>query len=295
MTPVDLSGKVVAITGAAVGLGAAYARECAARGARLALTDLDGEGLAAGVATLSGIEDPLTIVGDVADPVLSQELAAAAEHRWGRLDGWVNNAGTEVHAAADEIDPATSELMVRTNLLGTVYGTSAAARVMRRHGGGSIVNVTSGAHLGMRHLAVYGATKGAIASFTYGAAVDLVEAAIRVNAVMPLASTRMTAAGDAYFPGSGASVGAASRLAGPDAVACLVSYLLSDAAAELTSQVLRLDGQRLSVLRHPEVIVETALTRESWSAEEVAEAIAGPLHPSLHRAGAFESPAGRPG
>lgn len=290
---IDLTGKAIVITGAGGGLGAAYARACAAHGATVLLTDIDEPAL---TRTVQALPSAVGIAGDIADADFVAEVADAAVRRCGGLSGWVNNAGLEFHESTDAIDPLKAELVLRVNLLGTILGTSAAARVMRRQGsGGSIVNVTSGSHLGMRHLPVYGATKGGIASFTYAAAVDLGEYGIRVNAIMPLASTRMTMAGDEHFAAmTGTVMDAATRLNSPDAVAPLVVYLLSERSTELTSQVIRFDGQTLSLLRHPAVDSEGAVQSQSWSPESVGEALSGPLASGLYRGGAFRSAAGRP-
>lgn len=294
MNRITLSGKVVVITGAAGGLGSAYARECARRGAALLLTDVDESRLRLVVDDIGrrgGIAR--AAAGDIADAAFTDALAGDCVDRWGRVDGWVNNAGIQVLQRIDEPDTGAAAAMVRVNVLGTINGVRSAASAMQETGGGSIVNVTSGAQFGMEHLAVYGATKGAIASLTYASAIDLADLGVRVNAISPLAHTRMTEDGEAHFAdAAGARADGSATLSSPDAVAGLVSFLLSDASADLTGQTIRLDGRTLSLVRRPAVDEETAVDGDAWPAEAIAEAIAGPLSVSLHR-GSFVSPARR--
>lgn len=289
VTEVELGGRPVVITGAARGLGAAYARECARRGAALVLTDIARDDLDMFAQSLRADGAVVhTVAGDVVDPEFADHVATECEEHVGRVAGWVNNAGVEVLQPVDSTDAAAVRRMVSVNLLGTIYGTAAAARSMPP--GGSIVNVTSGAQFGLRHLSVYGATKGGIASYTFAAALELEDRGIRVNAVSPLAHTSMSEAGDAYFTAlTGREVAGAAGLNLPDACAGLVSCMLSDAARGITGQVLRFDGVTLSVVRRSEVVSEGAVSRPEWSAEEIAEALQGPLAARM-QAEAFRSP-----
>lgn len=289
---VRLSGSVVVITGAAGGLGSAYSRECARRGAAVLLTDTDErrlQDLVAEVGAKGGVARALP--GDVGDLTHLRDLAELAVQKWGRISGWVNNAGIQVLQAVDEVECGVVEDMVRVNVLGSIYGTGCAAAVMRRQGFGSIVNVTSGAQLGMAGLAAYGATKGAIASLTYSAALDLQGDGVRVNAISPLAATRMTRDGDAYLSGlAGKTIDTTSRLQDPAACAVLPAFLVSDASASITGQVVRFDGRTLSLMRRPGVMAESAWTREAWSVEDVEEAFRSSLASMLVTSD-FASPA----
>ena len=280
---VSLRGSVVVITGAAGGLGSAYARECARRGAAVLLTDTDQQrlqDLAEEISARGGVARSLP--GDVSDLAHMRQVADLAVRTWGRVSGWINNAGVQLLQAIDEIEADAVENMVRVNLLGSLYGTGCAAAVMKRQGFGSIVNVTSGAQLGMEHLAAYGATKGAIASLTYATALELQADGIRVNAISPLAATRMTLDGDSYMSGlAGRRIDATSRLQDPAACAALPAFLVSDAAAAITGQVIRFDGMTLSLMRRPGVMTESSLTREAWAAEDVQVAFDTSLEPLL--------------
>jgi short-subunit dehydrogenase len=127
--------------------------------------------------------------------------------------------------------------------------------------------------VGQRGAAAYSASKGAVASMTYSWAADLARSGVRVNAVCPIAWTRLMAADP--HPNRAAHP--------PERVAPLVTYLLSDLSAGITGQVLRLADGHLHVVRQP-AILRPVLHRETWTAEEIAAAVDGEL------AGALEPP-----
>jgi NAD(P)-dependent dehydrogenase (short-subunit alcohol dehydrogenase family) len=128
---------------------------------------------------------------------------------------------------------------------------------MKVQGTGAVVNVTSGAGMGVADTCVYGASKGAVSAYTYDLAIDVRSSGIRVNAVSPLAETRMQP--PKPLPGA---------LPQPDSIAPLVVYLLSDLARDVTGQILRLNGSALSVVSAPRVL--PAVVRASWTPESIA-------------------------
>jgi NAD(P)-dependent dehydrogenase (short-subunit alcohol dehydrogenase family) len=240
----NLTGRCAVVTGAGKGLGAAYAKNLAAAGAAVVVNDIDLASAAAVVETISREGGSAVIDGhSVTTWESSGAIVQTALDAFGRLDGLVNNAGIFYLADPSEEDPAWIEDMVEVNLLGTMYCGQHAIRHMTAHGGGSIVNDTSGAQSGMRHRGAYGATKGATASLTYSWAMDLAGSGIRVNAISPIARTAMVDYGKARGE-SGTDIP-------PEHVAPLVTFLLSDDAAGVTGQVIRLEGPRLSLLSRP--------------------------------------------
>jgi len=261
-SPPALEGKAIVVTGAGGGLGRAYARDLAAAGADVLVNDIDGRAAASVAAEIvaSGgraLADQHT----VADADQAAAIIDAAVAAFGRLDGLVNNAGVFYVAPPEDDDAARAAEMVAINLLGSLYCGLRAIRHMVGHGGGVIVNDTSGAQSGMSRRGTYGATKGATASLTYSWAIDLQRHGIRVNAVSPIARTAMVDYGIAR--------GERGTEWPPEHVAPLITYLMSDAAAPITGQVIRLDGPELSVVSRPGAHRRSARS-ESWDQVTIA-------------------------
>ena len=273
-----LAGKAVVVTGAGRGLGAAYARLAASEGARVVVNDVD-------VALASEVAEDLdSAVADGAD-ISTWDGAGALIDRcvaeFGAIDGLVNNAGVFRLADPTAQDPDEFRAIVEVNLLGTAYCGLHAIRAMLPRGKGSIVNVTSGAHAGSAGMGAYGASKGGVASLTYCWAVDLAGTGVRVNAVSPNAHTRMADEYERYLGDRalGQNIGKT-----PERNAPAVVYLLSDAASAVHGQVVRIDGDELSLICHPAVL-STGASAPEWTVERVAAAFAGELAGSLQPLG----------
>lgn len=244
-----LTGKAVVVTGAGRGLGAAYARLAAAEGARVVVNDVDGAAarvVATGIGAQAVADD-----SDIASWEGAGALVSRCREEFGSIDGLVNNAGIFRLADPFSQDPEEFRAVVEVNLLGTAYCGLRAIRAMRDQGGGSVVNVTSGSHLGYPDVGAYGASKGGVASLTYCWAADLAGTGVRVNAVSPNAHTRMAEAYEEYL---GARARGQNIGKPPEDNAPAVVFLLSDAAAGITGQVVRVDGAELSLMSRPAVL-----------------------------------------
>lgn len=269
-----LAGKAVAITGAGRGLGAAYALLAAREGAAVLVNDVDRSAAAEVVARIRN--DGGRAEADASD--ISQwagagRLVAHCTEAFGAIDGLVNNAGLFRMAGVDDQDPATFRTVIEVNLLGSAYCGLHAIQAMLEQGSGSIVNVTSGSQAGSASMAAYGASKGGIASLTYCWAVDLAGTGVRVNAISPNANTRMAQEFE-RFHGENAPGQNISK--SPESNAPAVVFLLSDAASKINGQVVRVDGDELSLMTHPAVL-GTGLRSPQWTVESVAEAFTDTL------------------
>lgn len=189
---IPISGRTVAITGAARGLGLATARELAARGARIAIGDLDGDLASVEAAALPGPGPHAGYALDVTDPESFEKfLTQAAE--LGELDVLVNNAGImPVRAFADE-DPLVTRRQIEINILGVTTGTRLALDRMLPRGTGHIVNVASAAgRVAVPGEAVYTATKHAVVGFNEALRVELRGTGVEVSTILPsLAATEL--------------------------------------------------------------------------------------------------------
>ncbi|MFN2378331.1 MAG: SDR family NAD(P)-dependent oxidoreductase [Candidatus Binatia bacterium] len=239
--------KVVLLTGAASGIGAATARRFAAEGARLVLADIDGEGVAR-VAREFDPEGRTTacLAVDVRD--MGQVTAAVEETvtRFGRIDVLFNNAGIGAYGESPDLDAEVWHNVMAIDLHSVFYGTKAAVPHMRRQGSGSIVNTASISGLfGDFGLAAYNAAKGAVVNYTRTAAIDHARDGIRVNAVCPGPIDTALITFAKQFPvvveewNRNIPMGRVGRA---DEVAGAVAFLCSDDASYITGAMLVIDG-----------------------------------------------------
>nr|WP_198981735.1 glucose 1-dehydrogenase [Herbaspirillum sp. ASV7] len=186
----DLAGKVVFISGASTGIGAAAARAFGARGAHVVVhynTSAKEAELVAADVRSSGSK-AITIGADVRDSAAIHRAVASAVEQLGRIDVLINNAGSLVKRAP--LEQVTDELfddIININARSVVAFTRAVIPVMRAQGGGNIINVTSVAarHGGGPGALIYAASKGFVSTITRGMAKELLADKIRVNAVAP--------------------------------------------------------------------------------------------------------------
>lgn len=272
MTEAGLAGKAVVVTGGGRGIGAALAAYLGTCGVRVVVNDIDGDvaGAVAGAIVAAGGE-AVAHVGDVAEWEAAEAMVALCRERFGAIDGLVNNAGLYDLGRLDEIGKGAFERILAVNVVGTANCAAHAARAMVAQGSGSIVNVVSGAHMGLPAMGVYGASKGAVASLTYTWAVELAGTGVRVNAVSPMATgTRMAEIGQAYMESRGLPL--VSRDVSAEGNAPVYAWLLSDAAAGVNGQIVRIEGRQLSLLAHPAVMLPVLEQEQGWSLAAVQAA-----------------------
>src|SRR3954454_3275782 len=191
-TPIPISGRTVAITGGARGLGLATAKALAERGARVAIGDLDGELARVEAAALAGPGPHAGFPLDVTDPgSFERFLEQTAD--LGPLDVLINNAGIMPVRAFAEEDPTVTRRQVEINVLGVTTGTRLALGRMLPRERGHIVNVASAAgRVAVPGEAVYTATKHAVVGFGEALRVELRGTGVEISTIMPsLAATEL--------------------------------------------------------------------------------------------------------
>ena len=262
-----LDGKVAIVTGAARGLGRAYARRLAGLGAKIAVADLNLKSYEEFEAEANEMTEETTVAEieasggsalgielDVCDHRAVEAMVARVVAQWGRIDILVANAGggrgRPIDTKASALDPALLQLVTDMNLFGTVYSCNSVAPVMKRQRSGKIITVSSVAGLspspdgGYAH---YGAAKAAIAHYTRYLAQDLGPYGITANCIAPgvIATGRIM---QTVLPGSIDSNRdrseqiALRRLGTVEDCAKVVEFLATDLSDYVTGTVIPIDG-----------------------------------------------------
>jgi NAD(P)-dependent dehydrogenase (short-subunit alcohol dehydrogenase family) len=247
---ITLDDKVVVVTGASRGIGAAIAHAVAAAGGAVVLASRKQEGLdevAASIAAEGGTA--IAVATHVGRPEAVEGLFSRVMDEFGKVDGLVNNAATNPYFGPTVgISEAAFDKTFEVNVKGPLFAIREFAG--RARPGGSIVNIASVNGLRASPLqGVYSMTKASIISMTQTLAVELGTAGLRVNAVAPgLVETRFAQAlvGDESILRRYTDRAALGRHAQPDEIAGAVVYLLSDAASFTTGETIVVDGGYVS-------------------------------------------------
>jgi NAD(P)-dependent dehydrogenase (short-subunit alcohol dehydrogenase family) len=243
-----LDGKVIVVTGATQGLGAAIARRAASLGAAgIVVTGRDRE---RGERVAQELEcDAEFVRGELSEVEDCRRIIAACDERFGRLDGLVNAAGLSTRGTLDDTSVELWDRLFAVNVRAPFLLMQSAAAVMRRGSGGAVVNIiTMASHGGEPVLMAYSASKGALATLTRNLGNALRSDRIRVNGLnIGWTATEgehgvQTGEGqpDDWLADADASA-ALGRLLRPDDIAPMVTHLLSDAASMVTGSVMDFD------------------------------------------------------
>jgi len=252
-----LTGRAAVVTGAASGIGKAASELLAAAGAGVVLGDLDEKGAEEAAAAIckSGGHAVAQRV-DVSRRSEVDALVQRAQDEFGRLDAMCNVAGIPSDGPLDTLSEADFDHVVAINLKGTLFGCQAAVRAMAPRGGGSIVNVASGAiDRAVPNYGLYAITKAGVAQLTQTLATEVGKQGIRVNALAP--GVTLTKFTDRHLRGPDGAVDPArydafvGTMRGMSPLgmvgesidqAWLILYLVSDASRYCTGQIWRANG-----------------------------------------------------
>ena len=266
-----LKDKVAIVTGAGGGLGRSHALAFAREGAKVVVNDpgVNRDGSGGGRAADAVVEEIKKAGGQAVasyDSVSdgAEKIVAKAVEAFGRVDILVNNAGIlrdkTIHNMTDEM----WDSVVAVHLRGTFACTRAAARVMKETGGGRIINTTSVAGLkGNFGQSNYSAAKAGIYGFTLTAAMELGKDGITVNAIAPIAKTRMTSDIDSV----------PAEYTAED-VSPVVVFLASDLAKDVTGRILGVHGRHLFEYRME--MTAGKEKKDAWTVAEISDFIHHP-------------------
>jgi NAD(P)-dependent dehydrogenase (short-subunit alcohol dehydrogenase family) len=252
----ELTDKVAVVTGGASGLGEGLVRRFVAEGAKVLIGDVDRDGGKALAAELGA--NALFLESDVADFEQVGRLVSTAVEHFGGLHIMVNNAGVSgtMHRRFMDDDLADFHKVMAINVGAVMAGTRDAARHMSKHGGGSIINLTSiGGIQAGGGVMTYRASKSAVIQFTKCAAIELAHYDIRVNAIAPgnIPTSILSSSADAMDPAELERYEARirqtmrddrplKREGTPDDIAEAALYFASERSRYVTGTVLPVDG-----------------------------------------------------
>lgn len=305
----DLTGKVALVTGAGRGLGLAYAYDLARSGAAVVVNDAD-ETAAKEAAESIAAEGGRAVaeVAAVGSSEVAQRLVDRAVAEYGKLDILVTNAGVLRDRVLWKMSDEEFDSVIDVHLRGTFTCARAAVTHMRERGeGGRLVMVTSPAgQRGNFGQTNYAAAKAGIAAMVRTWSMECAKAGITVNAVVPVAATPMTETIPAFAPHVEATrergeplpdwMRKAEGFGMPEDAAGLVTFLASEAAADVTGQCVGIGGDRLSIWSHPQETT-VSLREGGWSADDIAATWASTLGRAAESVGipAPEAPSSKDG
>ena len=267
-----LTGKNIAVTGAGNGIGRAIALACAGEGANVVVADygvsIEGsdpssevaDAVVAEIAAAGGTA--IAVTGDVSQMEVGQRIVDTAVENWGTIDGVACVAGIVRERMLFNMSEEEFDHVVAVHLKGHFTLYKAASAIMRKQEtGGSLVGFTSGAFVAATAQANYSAAKGGIVSLTRSAAFALRRYGVNANCIAPAAMTRMSE-----------NVPFEIEAGGPEAIAPLAVFLMSDAARDITAQIYTCTGKRIAVWNQPaELRHMLATDGEMFTVDEVAE------------------------
>jgi len=244
----DLKGKVAVVTGGNGGIGLGMARGIASLGATIVIAGRNAEKAAHALTVLTEMGATAGfLAGDVTHKSTCEQLIADAAREYGRVDILVNNAGTSVRKMPEDLTEAEWHHVLDTNLSSAFFCSQAAFHVMKKLGGGKMINIGSMMSLfGAPYATAYASSKGGIVQMTRAMATAWAKDNIQVNAVLPgWIDTELTVRARAQVDGLHASVEKRTpqgRWGRPDDMAGIAAFLSSAASDFVTGTAIPVDG-----------------------------------------------------
>jgi NAD(P)-dependent dehydrogenase (short-subunit alcohol dehydrogenase family) len=280
MAKIDFSGRVAIVTGAGGGLGRTYALELAKRGAKVVVNDFGGarDGTGGGTSMADAVVAEIKAMGgdavghyqDISSTEGANSLIKAGLDKWGKFDALINNAGILRDKMSFNMTDDEWDLVIKVHMRGHFMPARAAVQYFRQAAkenklpnGGAIVNTSSTSGLlGNAGQVNYSAAKMGIVRMTYTRALEFLKYNIRINAIAPMAYTRLT---------EDLPMAAALKSLTPAKIAPFTIFLCSDAAAGITGQVFGVFGNIIQLYRAPRPVHYWQAKGEIWDVNDVAQ------------------------